>query len=53
MGMLHAIYESAPPAERGMYEASRAAVSAADEEAARAEVNQFLPQPVQKEHPTS
>jgi hypothetical protein len=52
MGMLHAIYESAPPAERGMYEASQADLTAADEEAARAEVNQFLPQPVQKEHPT-
>ena len=50
MNMLHAIYESAPAAERGMYEASGAGLSTTEEEAAREEVNQFLPQPVQKEH---
>ena len=44
MGMLHAVYENAPPADRKVYEAARQALPTTDEgDLTDEEVNQFLP----------
>ncbi len=43
MGMLHAVYESAPPAEKGIYEASRGSLPDAEAALTSEEVDRFLP----------
>jgi hypothetical protein len=44
MGMLHAVYENAPPADRTVYAAARQALPGTDEsDLTDEEVNQFLP----------
>jgi hypothetical protein len=49
MAMLHAVYENAPPADRGAYEAARQALPGTHEgDLSDAEVDQFLPEPLRK-----
>jgi len=49
VGMLNAIYENAPPADRGTYEAARGALPGAHDEAlSDEEVDRFLPPSLQK-----
>jgi ABC-type transport system involved in cytochrome bd biosynthesis fused ATPase/permease subunit len=49
MAVLHDVYESAPPAERNMYEAARRALPSAHESALTdEEVDRFLPESLQK-----
>lgn len=49
MGMLHAVYENAPPAERGVYEAARKALPSSHESALTdEEVDRFLPMSLHK-----
>jgi hypothetical protein len=49
MGLLHAVYEDAPPADRAVYEAARAALPGSDEgDLSDEEVNRFLPGSLQK-----
>jgi hypothetical protein len=48
-GMLHALYENAPPADRGVYDAARRAMPSAHEDALTdEEVDRFLPRALQK-----
>ena len=53
MGMLHAVYESAPPAEKGIYDASRGSLPNADAGLANEEVEHFLPAPAGKSDPAA
>ena len=49
MALLHAVYEKAPPADRGTYEAARQALPGTHEnDLADDEVDQFLPASLQK-----
>lgn len=54
MAALHAIYESAPPADRAVYEAARNALPASDEgDLTDAEVDKFLPASLRKSEPAA